>query len=502
MTPPRGSRIPSAAREGAAYAAAIGIARVTGIILLPVLTRRLDSDELGLFGLLTSVFLLLQFASALGLDSAATRWYYEPELAGLTGIDLIRDRMETISCWVFVTLGVGTVIGLVGLLTAPMAAAWFFDGTPAQVRAIRAASAAVPLTVTTNILQHWFRMLRRPGRALAIAIAGSTGVVVATVLLTLVGDGGVASVFGAQAGVGGLVSLLGIVLLRGTLSTRAISSARLRAMARYALPLLPAVAAPLFLGLLARALIGALAGVDEVGRFQVVTMIATTMLLFTQAFQQTWEPFTLALTDRIGAQPLFRTSLVGYATVSTALLVALAAVVPVALAGLGDGYQGLLVPTVVFSASVLIGGAFPVVNTGPTIAGTGRPALEAVSASTLGNLVLAAVLVPRWGHAGACWASLATSAVLVVVSLIRSERVWHVGFPVARVAAIVGAGTVATSIIIAASDLGNATARLVVVAVTTGTSLGLAGSVLFRLARELRDGAPARTGPTPGVAEA
>lgn len=55
------------------YAVAIGVARVTGVVVLPLLTRRLSDTELGVFGLLTSALLLFQFASGLGLDSAATR---------------------------------------------------------------------------------------------------------------------------------------------------------------------------------------------------------------------------------------------------------------------------------------------------------------------------------------------------------------------------------------------------------------------------------------------
>jgi hypothetical protein len=49
--------IPAAVREGAVYALAIGLARATGVLLLPLLTRRLTDRDLGVFGLLTSALL-------------------------------------------------------------------------------------------------------------------------------------------------------------------------------------------------------------------------------------------------------------------------------------------------------------------------------------------------------------------------------------------------------------------------------------------------------------
>ncbi len=298
------------------------------------------------------------------------------------------------------------------LLASPLARL-LFDGRPDEVRAIRAAAVAVPLTAMSNVLQHWYRMVRRPGPALAVAAAGSAGIVVATLVAVLVGDGGVAAVFGAQAAAGAVITPIGLVALRRAASRPSVDRVRLAAMARYALPLLPALAAPLLLGLIARGLIGALAGVEAVGEYQIVTMLATVTVLLTQTMQQTWEPFALSITDREAARPLYRQAFGGYVVLAAWFAVAITAVLPAVLAVLGRGFDDLALATVVFSASILVTGLFPVVNTGPAIAGTGRPAFEAIALGLVGNVGLTALLVPHVGQIGACWAALATGALLI-----------------------------------------------------------------------------------------
>lgn len=481
-------KVPSAIREGAVYALAIGIARVTGVLLLPLLTRRLSDPELGVFGLLTSTLLLVQYASGLGLDSGATRWFYEADATGLTGDALRDDRQRTLSAWVWTTLLSAGLLAIAGAVFAEPLARLVFDGTPGDVRATRAAALTIPALAMINVLQHWYRMVRRPLPALVVACAVAFATLVLTIGLVGVGHAGVAGVFAAQAIVGAGVTVAGLVQLWPTIGVPRIDRDRLRTMLRYSLPLLPAVASPFLLGLLTRVLIRAFSDVGEVGKFQVVAMLATVVTLFTTALQQAWEPYALSLTDREGAKPIYRAALLGFVTIAGLFSIVLAAGLPIALPILGARFDDLALPALVFGASLLISGALPIVNTGPSIVGTGRPALETMVGGTVANVALCAALVPPFGQSGACWASLMTAVLLVAVGVVRSERVWRIDFPVRAVCstAVVSAAVCAILLGLTTTDRVALGVRLSATAALLAASVAAFLALLIGTARGLR----------------
>lgn len=431
-------RIPDSVREGTAYAAAFGIGRVTGVLLLPLLTRRLDDNELGVFGLLTSVLLVLQYGSGLGLDSAATRWFYQAEVDGLASEALRLDRRRTLSTWVWTTMLVSGVIGLAGVVCGSALANVFFDGTARQTRSVQMAALCIPGLAMINIMQHWYRIVRRPVPALVVAVLVSVAIFMLTLYLVAVQEHAAAGVFAAQALVGFVAIVIGLKQLWPFIGVPSIDTQRLREMLRYSIPLLPAVASVLLLGLLTRVLIRVFSDVGQVGEYQVVTMLATAVVLVVTAMQQTWEPLSLSIVDREGAKPMYRAVVTGYFVLAGYITLVLAAVFPVVVALLDERFRKLALPAVVISASLLINGAIPIVTTGPSIVGSGRPAFEAVTVGIVLNTVLCVLLVPRYGQIGACWASLLGSAGLVAFGWHRSERLWHVGYEWPVVLVVVG----------------------------------------------------------------
>ena len=434
------ARIPNSLREAGVYGAAFGISRLAGILLLPLLTNRLSNAELGVFGLLASTTLLLQFLSGLGLDSGATRWFYEAQAIGLRDRELRSDQRRTLATWVWATVAVSIGLSGLGVLLADPISHAFFDGTGHTAAAVRASALTIPALAMINVLQHWYRMVRRPVPAFAIALVVALFTLALTVLLVAVLDYGIVGVFGAQAIVGTGATIVGLRQMWPEIGFESIDRVRLGEMLRYSLPLLPALASPLLLGLLTRVLIRVLSNVEEVGKFQVVSMLATVVVVLTTAVQQAWEPFSLSLPDRVSSKPIYRVMMVFYGALVGLIVAALAGVLPFVLPILGDRFVSLAVPATVFSASVLLSGAFPIINTGPSIAGSGRPALEAMVSGSLLSLVFCALLVPGMGQRGACWAALLASCATVLVGLYRSERIWHVGYPLREVVVALAVG--------------------------------------------------------------
>ena len=104
--------IPAALRDGALYAAAIAIARVSSIFLLPLLTRRLTRTEFGVYAVVSAALLLGQYLSGFGLDTATTRWFYEYRADD--------QQAMTLATWVWFQVAASTAFCVVGVLGAPL----------------------------------------------------------------------------------------------------------------------------------------------------------------------------------------------------------------------------------------------------------------------------------------------------------------------------------------------------------------------------------------------
>jgi O-antigen/teichoic acid export membrane protein len=435
---PEDGAVSGALRNGLLYAMSNALARGASILLLPVLTRQLTDQELGVYAVLAAVLLLMQYLSSGGLDTAATRWFFEFREQ--------QDRDATIATWVASQLIASTAVAAVIAVAArPLSTIVFRSASFATP--IRAAALALPLTVATLIVQHWFRIHEKATAAVVFGV----GTAVLTVGCTIGCVGplglGLSGVFLGQAVAGVVLTICGIAAVNGKVHLGAFSKVRLVAMLRYSLPVLPSVAAIYLLAVLTRLLINGLSSTEVVGDYQVVAMLATGAALFTQAVQQAWEPFALGANDREASRPIYRTALVGYFVVATVLCSAIAVVGPWALQLVGLRYRSFGAELVVMCAAILVAGAMPIVNTGAAIVGSGRPALLVMCLSILANVGLAFALIPKWGLAGAVWASLIAAIVTVPVHVWLVESLWPIGVQVSRLAGVLVVGSVGIGLV-------------------------------------------------------
>jgi O-antigen/teichoic acid export membrane protein len=430
--------ISGALKNGVLYAIAIALARGASILLLPILTRNLNEEELGVYAVLATVLLCLQYVSSGGLDSAATRWFFEH-----------RDQSSrncTLATWIVGHMTVCAVYALVIVALAPPISRSVFSTTD-YVGAIRVAALALPLTVAALIVQHWFRIHERAVPAVVFGIATAVLTVAGTVVCVGPLGLGLTGVFWGQAATGAILTGTGLLALQGKLHLSSFSKARLAEMLKYSLPVLPSVAAIYLLAVLTRLLINGLANTTVVGDYQVVAMLSTGAALFTQAVQQTWEPFALSSPDRDASKPMYRTALVGYFIAAAVLCAAIAAIGPWALQLVGSRYAGFGPELVILCAATLLAGSMPIINTGAAIVGSGRPALVVMGLSVLFNVALAIAWIPRWGLAGAVWASFIAAVVTIPVHMWLVESLWPVGIQLRWLTAVITVGAAGITLV-------------------------------------------------------
>lgn len=452
--------VPRAVREATVYLVAGTLSRAVSVLLLPLYARALDDTELGAFGVLTALLLLLQILTIGGFDSAAGRWYFHVPTAD--------ERERTFATWATNQLVLSAGVALVMAGAAEPIAAVLTGDADRFAGAVRIAG-LIPLTgALPNILYNWYRLARRPGAAGGTATVIAVTTVAMTFFAMVVLDAGVEGAFAAQAVAGASISVVAVVLMGRAARPTSASWHRWREMLRFALPLVPAGAAFWAVNVADRFLLRALASVDEAGRYHVVATISSGIALLTQAFQQTWGPMALSIKDQPRAREVYRVALVGYAALGGLLTVAVAAIGDVVLwIVFGADSASLLPALVILTASVAANGVLAIAMVGPTIAGTSRPTLEAVIVAALVNTVANLALIPRLGATGAAWATLLAMATLAVVALIRSERTWRVGYPTQ------------TTVVVVAVSAGLAGAQCLVSLHTAGVTRVLASIVLL-----------------------
>lgn len=419
------------ASESAVYGLSGLTAAALGFVVVPVYTRAFSPGQYGVLSVVTATTALVATLSVLALDAAAHRWF-------LTTED-VADRQTTFATWMWTQLATSAALVALGsALAGPLVVLLGLpDGTDDL---LRLALLAVPLSTASTVALNWYRVRRLPWRA--VAVGGGLAVAGAGCSLLLVGLGhGLVGYFAGQVLAQVAVAASCVLALRGGwLSPRRASRARLRAMARYSLPLVPAALGTWVVMLLDRALVKAFAGSEEAGLYALGCTLGALVALVTTAFQLAWGPFALSLaeTERDAPDVLAR-ALVLYTWVVGLLAAAVTVLAPAALSVVAPpSYAGAASVVGPIAFSYLVIGLVYIAATGPTLAGTTSPVAVGTGLAALSTVVLDLALIPRWGRDGAAWATVLSWAIVPVWVFWRGQRVHPLPFPFRRAAGIGG----------------------------------------------------------------
>lgn len=431
--------------DAAVYGATTAGAQSVQILLVPVYTRVLSPASYGSVEAVVAAVAILSLVLGMQADSGLARYYYQTddraerrEMAG-TGLALI---------------AAASAVGAAALmmLAAPVAA--FVIGDAGQAWVIRLAVLSVPARLVTTYALLVFRLERQRGRYAVIGV-GWVLLSVALSVLFVVGFGmELAGVFGAMMAADMIAAICALALARPYLAP-AFSRATARRLLGYGLPLVPAASGQWGLRYLDRFFILALLSRTHLGIYAVAVQISSVVLFLDRAFALAWTPFAMELIGEKDSPAVFAKALVVYLLVITACGMALSIFAReiVALAAPAVyAPAALLVPILV--ATWIGRGIFRVVSTGVSVAAKTGYSLVAFAAGLAVNLALLALLVPRWGLAGAASAGLAGTAITAAAGYVFAQRLFHVpyrldravgmlavfGFAAASVLALEGAG--------------------------------------------------------------
>jgi O-antigen/teichoic acid export membrane protein len=468
------------ARHSAIYGLGGVISRVIALFLLPLYTTYLDTDDLGAVGVVVALTAVLVTVLRGGISSAFFRFYFDsPDPARRLVV------LRTSFWFTMASATAGLVLGLV--FAEPIGTLLGVD----DATLVRAAFVGLWAQMNYEQLTALFRVEERSLAFLVASLANIAVTVGATVVLVVVYDlGAVGVVAGNFAGTLAVyVALLGY--RREQLGLQ-LDRPLLREMQRFGLPLVPAALALIAINFGDRFFLSHLAGLDEVGRYELGIRIASAMVLLLTAFRTAWPAFAYSIEDEDEARRTYGFVLTYLVVVASWLALALGLLAPWlvrVLAPQNSDYWpgGRVVAPLAFAFAAYAG--YIVVSIGVGRARRTGFNWVVTGIAAVVDVALNVALVPRYGMEGSAAAMATAYGVLFVVMAWHAQRTYPVPYQWRRVATALGAA-VAITVVAKALDVPLAVA--VVLALAYPLVLLAVGFFLPEERARLRRLAPAR----------
>ena len=381
-------------RDMALYGAMDAISRVTGLILLPLLTRAFSVDEYGAIDILTLLTVLVSALGRLALPSALARYFIE----SLERRELDRLASTLLACVAAFSL----LLVLVGNLCADAIAATLLKD-PAGARYVQLALLSAGAAAISSIPQMVLRMERRIARFSILNMLQSVLYAGLTIAFIFGLSTGLIGVFAALAISECARLVLALLWTRHCLNPQLVAAQASRGL-RYSVPLLPAVLVTYVNRSADRFLLLAFMGLQGVSVFAAAARISLLVNVITVIFRQAWSPYAMSMihANRDERNAFYRRGLSYYAGVFACLGLGLTAIGPEVLAIVvpSEYHHGYVVLPWLVGAAILHASG-NITNLGVLISGHTGMSSVAAWMGGLTNIVLGVLLIPMLGIRGA-----------------------------------------------------------------------------------------------------
>lgn len=411
-------------RHSAIYGVGDLVARLLGVLLLPLYTAYLSPSDYGKIEILVAATAVLLVVLRRGVSEGFFRFYFDSPDAAYR-----RTVVRTTFCFTMATATVALVLGTA--FAEPLSRLLQLGGEPDLVRA-----AAVGLWAQMNYTQLTV-VLRAEERSVQFMLATLANVLVtiaATVLLVVVLDKGpLGALIGAFAGTLAVYAAL-LVLRRADLGFE-LDRPLLRAMNRFGAPLIPAALGLWAISFADRWFIAVIEDQSEVGVYSVAVRVASAVLFLQLAFRRAWPAFAYSIEDDREARTVYAHVLTYVVFVTSWVAFGLTLLAPWLvrlLTSEPEFYRAAdAVGLLAFSAVAYAGFSVISIGSGRSKRTQGNWIVAGLGA--LVNVVLCLALIPSHGMVGAAVATLAAYVVLFLGMVVYAGRVFPVAYEWRRV---------------------------------------------------------------------
>jgi len=406
-----------------------------GFLLFPIYTRLLTPAAYGSQDLIFTSVTITSYLLILGLDSGTARNYYDAKTPA--------EKKKIISTylWFELIISVPATLILIGLAT-PICTLLFRDATLTPY--FRVGVASLPFSLVASVSLLTLRLTFQ-SRTFSIVTASSVLVqAIASIVLVVVLRLDVMGVFLAHLVTMVFRSLVGIALTYNQFGW-ILSSAWLKLLLVFGMPLVPASLSIWIMNYSNRYFLVRLTSLDEVGLLSVGTKVASIAVLVITAFRMAWGPFAYSLIDDENlARKTYSRVLTYYLIVTLIAAVSLSIFSRELVLLLSTPVYEESASTIPFLAlSATFWGAAVIVGIGYGIAKRSYHTTIATIGGAIVNIGLNFILIPRWGIVGAAISTMAGNLIAMMYSYFVAQRYFKVKYNFRRIAPLLSVALIA-----------------------------------------------------------
>ena len=417
-------RLKQLGKDSIIYGIGGALARGISFFLLPVYTRIFTPIDYGTIEMLSVMNSLLAAVLVMGMDSAQSMYFFKNKEEGReTQGRIISSILQWRLFW-------GTAIVLIATSLTPLLNALFFNGKLGWEYFAIAFFGTLFAQIMTQSAEV-MRLLYRPWGYIGITLAQS--LLAATLVLTavLVFDQGILGFFLGTAAASIGAAALGWFRIREYLTFKRLHMDWWPQLVRFGAPLVPAGLAMYLMNTADRWFIQYYHGEEALGIFAVGAKFALLMAVGVETFRTAWWPIAMDAMHSDDGPETFR--------IISQLYMGLGVAAVIILTLLSPWLVRLLTAPAFHSAWPVVGilawqalfyGFFLIASAGIWKAEKTYLNLYLMGGAAIIGLFLNWALVPTYGGVGAALATVITFFGWVVGSLVISERLWLVSFPV------------------------------------------------------------------------
>lgn len=408
------------ASESAVYGMAAVTAKLTGFVLVPLVTRTLTPQEIGTLAVIDATLELVRRSGNLGLQFAADRFVM---LA-----DSQQERLDAFKTASSFHVGVAILLSTVLFLMAPVVAGGLQFVLPNAASLIRLSAVTLPFNAAISWYVNLARYERNPRFVLMQAGSQAIVMIASSLVLLLVFDRKAAGLLESR-----LLSAACVCVALRTLGRPKMVEGDFRLdlltpMFRYGLPMVPTALTVWVTTTSDRLLLNILRDQSEVAIYAVAASLSAAANVPVGAFVRAFGPFSLEDYRKTGKTDSIVATLWGFslaASVVTLIALASSRHVVVLFAGAPYASAGSVVPVLV--AAACLEGVRNIASFGATLVANSRPILWASASGAVLNVVLNVVLIPWYGVNGAALATLASTIAVVYLTFRWAGRLVSIG---------------------------------------------------------------------------
>ena len=416
------------------YAAGAMIGRVVGFLMVPFYTHFLTPADYGVLELLELTTFFLATVVGLGMGAAIVRFFYDYQGEG--------ERHEVVSTALLFGIALLTCVYLLLRPMSPVLSNHLF-GTPAYGSYFHIIFASLCFDTTAELSISYLRAKQQSMLVTAFSLARVVaGLVLNVYFIAVLGLGVVGILYSTLITSGAAAIVLAAMTLREV--GWHFSRAKLTAMTRYGLPLIPMSLGMFVLNFSDRFFLQRFASLTEVGIYSLGYKFGmANSVLITSPFLLFWGAYAYEVIERPDGRRLvarLQVYFTGVLLVST-LAIAMFADPLLRLISPPEFWRAAPVIPIVGLAYVMVGLSY-FFRLGLQYTKQTKYLSYTVGGSALLNLPLNLILIPRFHVMGAALATLLSFTALTLATFQVSQRRFAIPYEYARLAKLFAAGVI------------------------------------------------------------